>query len=73
MAEKRCSASSPCFADEMDDAYAGYLAPDELAAALAHLIGLAASLGPLWMPVRAAGESCHAGTHSEGGFSCSQP
>ncbi len=43
--EKRC-ASSPCSADEMDDAYAGYLPPEELAAALERLIALAAVLGP---------------------------
>ena len=46
MAEERCSASSPCFAEEMDDAYAGYLPPDELAAAFAQLIRLAESLSP---------------------------
>jgi len=43
MSEKPIPASPPCFACEMDEAYAGYLPKGELAAALERLLTLAAA------------------------------
>ncbi len=41
MADDEIGGSPPCLACEMDEAYAGYLPPDELAAALMRLMRLA--------------------------------
>ena len=40
-ADEEAGGSPPCFGCEMDAAYAGYLTPEELAAALARLLRLA--------------------------------